>query len=219
MNPSRYRSLSSLAAATLAVLAASAPAWGQQEVPVYTPPAYIIITPSGGPNPYLMYVPVTPQPAPPPTAAPPSPAPVTPPPATATAAPSSGPTLSDLGKSLRNYFTQDELDLLFDYMKESVVAAFKGEEVYLPPDLAFKLEVLLARMKKEGVHYMDNLMKQLESDLKRSLKEKLAPPPPPGQEPAVLPPTTPAAAPGASPAPPPPGSSKLPTARKTAKSG
>ncbi len=83
------------------------------------------------------------------------------------------PTLSDLGRSLRNYFTEEELNLLFEYMRDSVLAAFKGEEASLPPDLAFKLEVLLARMKREGGHYMDNLMRQLEKDLERNLKQKL----------------------------------------------
>lgn len=83
------------------------------------------------------------------------------------------PTLSDLGRSLRNYFTEEELSLLFQYMKESVIASFKDEEVNLPPDLSFKLEILLVRMKKEGGHYMDNLINQLEKDLKNSLKEKL----------------------------------------------
>lgn len=85
----------------------------------------------------------------------------------------SNPTLSDLGRSLRNYFTEEELNLLFRYMRDSVLAAFKDEEVSLPPDLAFKLEVLLARMKREGGHYMDNLMRQLEKDLERNLKQKL----------------------------------------------
>lgn len=83
------------------------------------------------------------------------------------------PTLSDLGRSLRNYFTEDELELLFQYMKESVIASFKGEEVNLPPDLSFKLEILLVRLKKESDHYMDNLIKQMEEDLKNSLKQKL----------------------------------------------
>ncbi len=87
------------------------------------------------------------------------------------------PTLSDLGRSLRNYFSEEELSLLFQYMKESVMASFKGEEVFLPPDLSFKLEILLVRMKKESGHYMDNLIDQLEKDLKSSLKEKLKPPP------------------------------------------
>ena len=87
------------------------------------------------------------------------------------------PTLSDLGRSLRTYFTEEELSLLFQYMKESVMASFKDEEVNLPPDLSFKLEVLLVRMKKESGHYMDNLINQMEKDLKHKLKEKLAPPP------------------------------------------
>jgi hypothetical protein len=102
----------------------------------------------------------------------------------------SGPTLSDLGRSLRSYFTEDELNLLFQYMRDSVLAAFKDEEVSLPPDLAFKLEVLLARMKREGGHYMDNLMRQLEKDLERNLKQKLKEKmaEPPQTAPAVSPP-------------------------------
>ena len=87
------------------------------------------------------------------------------------------PTLSDLGRSLRNYFTEEELSLLFQYMKESVMASFKDEEVSLPPDLSFKLEILLVRLKKESGHYMDNLINQMEKDLKHKLKEKLTPPP------------------------------------------
>jgi hypothetical protein len=83
------------------------------------------------------------------------------------------PTLADLGRSLRNYFTEEELSLLFQYMKETVMASFKGEEVILPPDLAFKLEILLVRLKREGGHYMDNLIMQLEQDLKNNLKKKL----------------------------------------------
>jgi hypothetical protein len=196
----------------LVALFASAPAWGQQQeapptqapaVPApYTPPQPIIIAPSTGQNPYLKYVPSAP-------AQPAQTAPQTPPSEEgATEKVPQGPTLTELGRSLRDYFTEDELNLLFDYMKDSVVAAFKGEDVYLPPDLAFKLEILLARMKKQGGLYMDNLVKQLEEDLKRSLKDKLAPPgslPPP---PATLPQTTPAASPEAKPAPP-AGNSKL----------
>ena len=200
-------------------LLASAPALGQQEPPAYNPPPFIIIAPTPGQNPYLMYVPA-PQAVQPPfvPAVPPTPAaPPAPTPPEAKTAPT-GPSLSDLGKSLRNYFTEDELDLLFEYMKESVVAAFKGEEVTLPPDLAFKLEILLVRLQKEGGRYMDNLIQQLERDLKRSLKEKLAPPP--GSAPQAQPPlpqTTPSSVPATPPALP-PGSSRLPL-KKAAKTG
>ncbi|MCP5278393.1 MAG: hypothetical protein H6935_08520 [Thiobacillus sp.] len=193
----------------------------QEEAAGYTPPPFILIAPATGQNPYLMYVPA-PQTMPIPTAptTPVMPTPPGSPTATATvpqpeaATPVAGPSLSDLGKSLRNYFTEDELDLLFEYMKESVVAAFRGEEVYLPPDLAFKLEILLVRMQKEGGMYMDNLIQQLERDLKRSLKEKLAPPQP--TPPAELPYMEPASSKPSTPGP--AGASKLPP-RKTAKTG
>lgn len=139
----------------------------------------LVQSPAQASNPYLPAPPAPPllQPPPPANALGKKPAaPVPPPPAAAPAPAPSGPTLSDLGKSLRNTFTEEELDLLFQYMKDSVVASFKDEEVILPPDLAFKLEVVLARMKRESAVYMDKLIRQLEEDLKRSLKEKLATP-------------------------------------------
>lgn len=203
--PFHAPSRSALGLAAMALLAGP-PALGQQEAPAYEPPPYIIIAPPNGQNPYLMYIPApVPRTAPAAPAAPPQAAPVEATPA--------GPTLSDLGKSLRNYFTEDELDLLFEYMKESVLAAFKGEEVALPPDLAFKLEILLVRLQKEGGRYMDNLVQQLERDLKRSLKEKLAPP---GAAPNATPPDLPQITPSSSPAA--PGSGKLP-AKQTAQTG
>lgn len=185
---------------------ASTSSWAEQEAPAYIPPPFIIIAPATGENPYLMYVPVPQGEPPQPVQTPPAPQPT--PPTGGADKPPPGPSLSDLGKSLRNYFTEDELDLLFEYMKESVVASFKGEEVHLPPDLAFKLEVLLVRLQKEGGRYMENLIQQLERDLKRTLKEKLLSPPLP-PPPAALPPTEPTSVP-------PGGSSRLP-AQKTAK--
>ena len=195
----------------LAMGLAADPAGAQQPVAVpYTPPAVIVITPPASApaqNPYLIYVPMV-QPAPqgfvPVVPVAPAAAPIT----QAAEKPTQGPSLSDLGKALSNYFTPEEQDLLVDYMKESVLAAFKGEEVFLPPDLAFKLEILLQRMKKEGILYMDNLMQQLEHDLKNSLKEQFGKPEPTPQQPAKLPQTTPASSPAAPPAPAPNGASK-----------
>jgi hypothetical protein len=221
-----------LSAVTLAlILLASAPALGQQpaQAPItvpYNPPSIILITPPTGQknNPYLIYV-SPPQEAPAAPiiqAVPPQPvqaAPITPPVPINAVKAMAGPTLSDLGRSLHDYFTEEELSLLLEYMKESVVASFKGEEVSLPADIAFKLEVLLVRLKKESSLYMDNLIKQLEQDLKRSLEEKLVPPGPPSQQPLQPPPLpqiTPALNPAVEPAPPPPGTSKLP-AKKSAK--
>ncbi|MEW6677438.1 MAG: hypothetical protein AB1421_05915 [Pseudomonadota bacterium] len=175
-------------------------ALAQQAGAYAPPPPAVIIGPVSGPNPYLIYVPA-PQAVqmpslpsflpPPPAAIAPAP-PQMPAPAPEASATTKKKTLSDLGESLGSYFTQEEMDLLVEYMKESVLAAFKGEEVFLPPDLAFKLEVLLVRLKKEGTLYMDNLIKQLEADLKRSLEEKLTPP---AAKPAPLPEVQPATAP------------------------
>lgn len=96
------------------------------------------------------------------------------------------PSLAELGRSLKNALTEEETSLLIEYMRDSVMAAFNDEEVALPPDLAFKLEVMAQRLKKQSNYYLDNLLKQLEADIKRSLKEKMeASPPVPYTPPAV----------------------------------
>lgn len=110
--------------------------------------------------------------------------------------------LSDLGHSFKHALTEEETRLLIEYMRDSVLAAFKDEEVTLPPDLAFKLEVLAQRLKKESNFYLDNLMKQLEADIRRSLKEKMEVPPPVPYTPPAVPLLAPAnKAPATSPAP------------------
>jgi hypothetical protein len=91
---------------------------------------------------------------------------------------SASPTLAELGQQLKSALTEEETALLFAYMRDSVLATFKDEEVDLPPELAFKLEVLQHHMKKVGGIYLDNLAKQLEADIRRSLKEKMKPSPP-----------------------------------------
>ncbi len=114
------------------------------------------------------------------------------------------PSLADLGHSFKNALTEEETRLLVEYMRDSVLAAFNDEEVTLPPDLAFKLEILMQRLKKESNYYLDNLMKELEADIRRSLKEKLKVPPPVPYTPPEVPLLAPAnRAPIAPPAPPP----------------
>ena len=100
---------------------------------------------------------------------------------------SARPTMADIGHAFKSALTEEETRLLLEYMRDSVLAAFKDEEVTLPPDLAFKLEVLMQRLKKEGNFYLDNLVKQLEADIKRSLKEKMEPKPPVPYEPPPVP--------------------------------
>lgn len=137
----------------------------------YNPPPVPQITSSTGSNPYLIYV--TPRQETP--VLPPAPAVQPEAPAVAPAAPKAknGPTLADMEGALRSYFSDEELSLLIDYAKAALMASLKGEDVYLSPDLAFKLEVLLVRMQKMGASYLDNLIKQMEHDLKHSLRETL----------------------------------------------
>jgi len=116
------------------------------------------------------------------------------------------PSLSDLGHMLKSALSEEETNLLIEYMRDSVMAAFKDEEVTLPPDLAFKLEVMAQRLKKQSNFYLDNLLKQMEEDIKRSLKEKMEVPPPVPYTPPELPLpayTAPATPPAAVYAPPP----------------
>ena len=123
------------------------------------------------------------------------------------------PSLSALGNSLLSYFTPDELDILFQYLRDSVsaelfwraddrsewthapmvhhgndrwTASFRplrpgryvyGIEAWTDEFATWRHATML---KKEGGHYMDHLIRQLEKDLERNLKqklqEKLAPP-------------------------------------------
>ncbi len=114
------------------------------------------------------------------------------------------PSLSDLGHMLKNALSEEETRLLIEYMRDSVMAAFNDEEVSLPPDLAFKLEVMGQRLKKQSNFYLDNLLKQMEEDIKRSLKEKMEASPPvpytPPEVPLLAPVFTAPAAPPAIPA-------------------
>jgi hypothetical protein len=93
------------------------------------------------------------------------------------------PDLTAMIRSFGQFFSEEEIDLLYDYLRDTTLAALKGdEEVLLPPDLAFKLEVLQQRMKKEGAFYFQNLIRQMERDLDRALQDYRSPPPPPPYE-------------------------------------
>lgn len=118
--------------------------------------------------------------------------------------------LDAVARRLRNYFTEEELHTLFDYLRDASIAALqgKGEEVLMPPDLAFKMAILQERMMREGQYQMQLMMKQLERDIDRALKDLFTFPPPDGRKQAeprpVQPPASaaPAIKPPEQPAPP-----------------
>lgn len=104
--------------------------------------------------------------------------------------------LDAVARRLRNYFTEEELHTLFDYLRDASIAALqgKGEEVLMPPDLAFKMAILQERMLREGEYQMQLMMKQLEHDIDRALKDLfiMVAPPPPAPTPKQAPPPAPA---------------------------
>lgn len=88
--------------------------------------------------------------------------------------------LVDMVKALSQFLTEDEVQMVYDYLWDSSIAALKGsdEEITLPPELAFKLAILQKRIEKEGGHYLQGLSLKMESDLAR-WRESLNNPPPP----------------------------------------
>ncbi len=81
------------------------------------------------------------------------------------------------------FLSEDEMRLLFDYMRDAIIAAMKGKEAGMPPELAFKLSVLRQRLMKEGNAAVRQLMWMLREELDRALDElPQSPPPPPRTE-------------------------------------
>ncbi len=65
------------------------------------------------------------------------------------------PTLTGMLRSLGRFLTQDDINLLYEYLRDSAIASlFNQEEVYMPPDLVFKMAVLQRRAEIEGNHYL-----------------------------------------------------------------
>lgn len=96
--------------------------------------------------------------------------------------------------ALSKFLTEEELQMVYDYLWDSSIAALKGdpEEVVLPPELAFKLAILQRRIVKEGGHYLEGLARKMDQDLERWRQDMMKPPAPvpyslPGERPAPTP--------------------------------
>jgi hypothetical protein len=77
-------------------------------------------------------------------------------------------------RALSAYLTQDDINELYVYLRDSIIDSIWGTETAsLPPDLAFKLAVLEQRFKKEGNAYLVRMLADLDSDLARFLHEQL----------------------------------------------
>ncbi|TCJ14706.1 hypothetical protein EZJ19_08960 [Parasulfuritortus cantonensis] len=75
--------------------------------------------------------------------------------------------LVEMVRALSQFLTEDEVQMVYDYLWDSSLAALKGsqEEVTLPPELAFKLAILQKRIVKEGGVYLQGLALKMEKDL------------------------------------------------------
>lgn len=77
-------------------------------------------------------------------------------------------------QALGRYLTPADMAELTRFMFEVVMDFFKGtQEASLPPDLLFKLAVLEQRFKREGDLYMQQVLRDLDRDIRRFLSENL----------------------------------------------
>jgi hypothetical protein len=105
--------------------------------------------------------------------------PAAPPETAAPAAPE--PNLVDTIKALSQFLNDEEVQLVYDYLWDSSIATLKGEpdEATLPPEVAFKLAILQARIMKEGGAYLEGLARRMEQDLADYWRNRVLTPPPP----------------------------------------
>ncbi len=108
-------------------------------------------------------------------------------------APVTAPELGDVVKRLRGYISDEELNLIYDFMSNSALAALRGGEVDpLPQELEFKLAILRERLYKEGNAAMQGFMQFLQQELDQTMKKFQLPslssePPPPPPMPPIPP--------------------------------
>lgn len=89
--------------------------------------------------------------------------------------------LADMVRALTQFLTEEETQMVYDYLWDASIAALKGDdegEVVIPPELAFKLAILQRRIVKEGGHYLEGIARQMEKDLQNWRDNLLKPAPP-----------------------------------------
>lgn len=86
------------------------------------------------------------------------------------------------GLPFNAFLTEDELRLLFDYTREAMIAAMKGERYRMPPELAHTLERVRGRLMRQGNAAVRQMMDMLQKELDRALEETKPPAPEPVPE-------------------------------------
>ena len=87
-----------------------------------------------------------------------APLPASPPPAEEIQGPP--PSLLGILRSLSKFLGQEDINLLYEYLRDSIIASItkQEEEVLMPPDLAFKMEIIKKRAEIEGNHYVNTVV-------------------------------------------------------------
>jgi hypothetical protein len=90
------------------------------------------------------------------------------------------------GLSISDFLTDDEMDMLFEYLRDAFIATMRNdpEEASMPPELAFKLAILRQRLIREGDAAVQQLMQALQKEVDETLREYLQQQPPQPPTPA-----------------------------------
>ncbi len=86
------------------------------------------------------------------------------------------------GLPFNAFLSEDELRLLFDYTREAMIAAMKGERYRMPPELAHTLARVQERLMRQGNAAVRQMMEMIQEDLDRALEEMKPPAPEPRPE-------------------------------------
>jgi len=78
---------------------------------------------------------------------------------------------------LKGRVTEADVQLLFAYLKASLVAAAEGRELPVPPELSQRAEAIGRELELQGVLTGLRLLDALESAAKQAVREALAGPP------------------------------------------
>lgn len=86
------------------------------------------------------------------------------------------------GLPLSAFLTEQEMRLMFDYLRDALLAALKGERYRMPPELAHTLARVQERIMRQGNAAVRQMLEMLEKDLSRTLEEMKPPAPEPQPE-------------------------------------
>lgn len=80
------------------------------------------------------------------------------------------------------FLTEAEMRLMFDYLRDAMISALKGEPYRMPPELAHILARVQERLMRQGNAAVRQMMELIRKDLDRALEEMRPPAPEPKLE-------------------------------------